>query len=83
MGQRGPRQPLAAEHACDFGYPLFTGDNANTAGRRRARTLFADDQMVVGARSDLRQMGDGQHLPVVPQLLHEPANRFGNCPAHT
>ena len=47
-----------------------------------AGLLLGHHQMVVGTGGDLGQVGHGQHLPVAPQLLHQPAHGFGHCTAH-
>ncbi|MNY70130.1 hypothetical protein D3C86_2082020 [compost metagenome] len=39
--------------------------------------------MVIGAGCDLGQMGHGQHLPVLAQLVHQPAHGFGHGAADT
>ena len=40
--------------------------------------LLGHHQVVVGAGGHLRQVGDGQHLAVAAQLLHQPADGFGH-----
>ena len=40
--------------------------------------LLADDEVVVGARRDLRQVRDGEHLAACAELLHQPAHGLGD-----
>ena len=53
---------IAAEHACDFGDSLFAGDDHHVGGRDTTSCALADDDVMVCARGDLRQMRDREHL---------------------
>jgi hypothetical protein len=48
------------------------------ARRRAGAGALADDEVVVGAGRDLRQVRDRQHLAVAAELLHQAADGLGD-----
>ena len=82
MREARARAALAPEHAGDF-------RNAGLARERRhlARGLAADaalgnDEMMVAAGRDLRQVRDGEHLHVAAEALHQAADGIGHGAAN-
>ena len=71
-----------AQHACNFCDTGLILEWCHFAAGAGACLLFGNHQVVVGTGCDLGQVGNGQHLPVARQLLHQLAHGFGHCPAH-
>jgi hypothetical protein len=51
-----------AQHPRDLRDPVFAVDGLHVAGGETFARLLGHDEMAVGPRGDLRQMGDHQHL---------------------
>ena len=69
-----------AQHAGDLfdtgrGIQLF-----DTGARSAARFGLADEELVVAAGGDLRQVGDAQHLMAFTQFTQQFADRFRHAP---
>ncbi|MGH7539077.1 MAG: hypothetical protein ACREMF_10595, partial [Gemmatimonadales bacterium] len=58
----GRRRVRIAQHAGDFQHPLLTFDKADIARRDAASCPLGDRELSIGARGDLRQMGDDERL---------------------
>ena len=74
-----PDEAFAAQHARDLGHALPRPPPARRCCAAPAcSAVLGHDQVVVGAGGDLRQVRDGEHLAVAPELLHQPAHRLGD-----
>ena len=83
MGQCGGRALVAAQHAGNLTDPVFPGDWADLAADLALGCAFAHHPVVICKGCHLGQMGDGQHLAVLAELLHQTPDRIGHSAAHT
>ena len=72
MRQRDFRLLAATQHACQLNHTGFVPDGRDRAQRLLARQLLAHQQVVVGTRRHLGQVGHGQHLAVLAELAQQP-----------
>ena len=82
MRQRSLRSALAAQHPSNFCHAFILLHNQNRAGCALSALVFRHLEVVMRTGRHLRQVGHRQHLPISPQLLHQPSYGFGDCSTH-
>ena len=72
------RQLFSAQHTCYLVHTFIGRYDAYMAGGSCVAALFGYDQVAVATGSNLRQVGDRQHLSVLSQCAHDTAYGIGN-----
>ena len=76
MSQRGVGDFFSAQHAGNLAHPRCVLQWGDFAGGALGIAAFGDHQVVICASGHLGQMGDGHHLAITSELLHQATHGF-------